>query len=262
MPTFQIQFEAASTVFFDEISGNIEAIATGIELLDLPIPNNFDFTSFGPYNVAKLNYVNALTASLAEIDVYQAQGISHYNPAYLQGAHNFLRALMGSEYDLAIAQPALLQQVTNYGNLYNSGTWTNVITWLRQREIGRYAANFLGWYGAGGVNSHQDPEISLQFEYSKNSEPRIDTIKVGVYWTLKMLKDLADDLYGNPPFIHRIAIRRPSGDVLAPDTQTLIELGLQNGDRLNADLIPTEIHPGPHRPGDWPGGLTPVIFPD
>lgn len=254
LPTNQAAYEAAATAFSTVVQGNIAAIAAGPEL-GVPLPADFNFTAYPPYTAAKTVYVNQFTVSLDEIELYQARGIAHYNPAYLLTAGAFRGSVAGAELDTVGTQPELLAGIEMYGDLYNAGTWSTILTWLRQREIGRYSASFLGWYKAGGVNNHQALDMSLRVNYTDaNGNAQLQTISVGTYWTLDLLKGAIDDLYGNPNYLHSFDVTGPSGALLSPNTQTLIGLGLNDGDTVAASLRMSSITAGPGSPYG-PGGI-------
>jgi hypothetical protein len=251
VPTNQPAFEAATTAFDNAIRGNILAIADAPEMIGHPLPPDFNFTGFPLYDAAKLLYVNELTASLAEIDRFQAQGIAHYNPAFLVQVHAFLGSVMGAELDTVATQPTLLAQVEMYGNLYNTGTWTNIITLLRQRQTNAYCATFLGWFRGGGLNNHQNLSMSLQVSFTTGAQSQSQTLQVGVYWSLALLKNAVGDLDANPPaWLHSYTITGPTGAVLGPDSQDLLDLGLKDGDQISATLVGSQIFGGP---GVFPG---------
>ncbi len=247
MPQFQAAFAAASVDFINVIQVNI-ALMTQPELAQLFAPvNGFNFANFPDYLTSKMEYETAFTASLSEIDTYQTQGIAHYNPQYLLGAHNFLGSVMGGEHDSPGAQAGLLEQVITYTNLYNTGQWANIITWLRQRAMSNYQATFIGWYHGGGVNNHQPLYMSLRINYLKDSQPQSIVVKVGVYWSLINLREIINDLY-DYRFMHSIRVWGPTGEVLE-GTQTLLAFGLKDGDQIRSDLVPIPIS-GP--PQHWP----------
>lgn len=248
MPANEAAFLAATTTFVDCIQASIDAVTNAFDEIGVAIPADFNFAGFEPYESGKTGYINALTASLEEIDEMQAAGISHYNPAYLTAVHQFLGSLMGAELDSPAALPGLLAQLTQYANLYNDGAWSNVVTWLRQREMNRYSATFLGWYRAGGTSNPQQPlDMSLVVNWTPDgqSQSQSQTIQVGVYWTAALLRDAISDVIGpNNPFFSMSA---PSGQVLYADsTQDLHDLGLKDGDTI--DVTIGHIHGLPPNP--------------
>ena len=260
MPQFEAEFLVATTDFFDVIQGNLIATANAAAV-GLAIPPNVNFNAFPAYAAAKLAYVTALTASIGEIDELQAAGVAHYNPAYLARVHVFLAGVSAGQFDTVASQPGLLQQVAAYGNLYNDGAWTNVMTYLRQREMGRYSATLLGWLRSGEDN-HQALNMSLQVSYNPGPQPQLQTLQVGVYWPLSTLHDSFDDLFGNPQGFHRYDVTGPNGAVLSPGTEALIDFGLKDGDQVTATLVPIIIFGGPIIGGSGgvfgPGTIVPV----
>jgi Clostridial hydrophobic W len=159
--TSEAAFQAASQEFIIVINGCLD----GLDLLQQQgenIAELLNLSGFPDYQAAKFAYVTAFQISLAEIDIFQGVGIAHYNPAYLQQAHQFLGSLMGAELDHIGALPQLIQGILDYTNLYNTGRWTNILTWSQQRELGNYRASFIAWFQRGATPEPPNPGISLK----------------------------------------------------------------------------------------------------
>jgi len=256
---FQATFEAASTDFYATVQANLAIIQDpDINLASIP---DFNFMQFEYYNESKTKYVNAFTNSLGEIDALQEAGIAHYNPAYLQGAHSFLGSVMGGEYDAIGAQAELLQQINAYGNLYNAGTWTNILTWLNRRAMGQYTASFIGWLQHGASNNHQALDLNLTVASVKGGQSQSNSLKAGVYWTVSILQDAVLDFLDPRGALAPVIIHGPSGNTLDSPNQTLLDAGLKDGDQIRVELGVSPIHAGPG-PIFGGGGFQPVQPPN
>jgi hypothetical protein len=195
-----------------------------------------NLAGFQPYTVAKDEYIVAFEASLAEVEGYQAQGVAHYEPAYLLGAQTFIASVMGAELDHITQIPLLIQRIVDYTNLYHTGRWTNVFTWLQQRAVNNWRASFIGWFTHGAV-ANQSVDMDLKVSFVRNDQVQSTRLKVGRYWPLINLKEELKDLKadGQAEDVANVAIRG-SGGILTPDTKLLAELGIKDGDSVTVDF--------------------------
>lgn len=235
----EVVFRAASDDFILVINGCVQGLQDVIQAgHDVAAFENLN--GFEPYQAAKQAYVVAFQASLLEIGEFQTAGIAHYNPAYLEQAHAFLGSVMGGELDHISQIPQLLESIVNYSNLYNTGRWQNILTWLQKRALGNYRSSFAGWFTHGAI-PNQPVDINLTVLFTKNGQQQSASLKVGIYWPLLNLKGAikdnvpADGNTDNHILFDDTAIRVTalgSGLELTPDTKALTDFGLHDGDQV------------------------------
>lgn len=139
----QAFYENATTELLNQIQGFIDAYETAIT------ENSYSQDPFGVFDspaaaTARGTYEQASSWSLTYIYQLQRQGIAHYNPQYLGGAHTLFQSVrsglgLDDPYQWAVLY---MPYINHYGNLYNAGTF-NWYRWIQQSRIGQATLGFM-----------------------------------------------------------------------------------------------------------------------